>query len=506
MERQFTQLMQQNYLIDVDSLCLGGMILDNQPVADIPLDIALKTLNRHGLIAGATGTGKTKTIQMLCERLSLKGVPCLVMDMKGDLSGLSMPGEPNEKILARQESLGLDFKPQAYPVQFLSLGDAPGVKVRTTLTEFGSLLLAKMLNLNETQTSILSILFQYAADNDLLLIDLEDLKALLAYAQGEGKSKIETSYGGISPASIKAILRSVIELEGQGGDTLFAEPSFDIHDLLRLDAHNYGFLSILRLMDIQEKPKVFSSFMLGLLNDLYRQLPEIGDPEQPKLVMFIDEAHLIFNNASTALLNKIETIVKLIRSKGVGLIFCSQSPNDIPEAILGQLGLKIQHALRAFTVKDRKAIKLIAENFPASEYYDTQTLLTSLGIGECLLTALNVKGQPTPLVQARIRAPQSRMGPVSEAELEAIVSQSPLTAKYEHILDKPSAAERLKQRQQHEPENEVVTAERKDTGSSLGELSKNTLFRQIIRTIVREVTRSLMVLLGIKKTSNRRKR
>lgn len=508
MAGSFSETIRPHYTATSGTICLGGVLYNDQPIENLQLNIALKSINRHGLIAGATGTGKTKTIQMLSEQLSSCGIPVLLMDIKGDLSGLAAPGEQTETIINREKMLGLDYKSAAYPVELLAMGNQPGIKVRATLLAFGPLLFSKMLDLNETQTSILSILFQYAEDNELLLLDLSDIKQLLNYAQGEGKALIESNYGGLAPSSIKSILRSIIELESQGGAELFGEPSFNVQDLLHINSQGMGVLSIMRLMNLQDQPKLFSTFMLGLLSAVYASFPEIGDPEKPRLVIFIDEAHLIFNHASKALLDKLDQMVKLIRSKGVGLIFCTQSPEDIPDGVLSQLGLKIQHALRAFTAKDRKAIKLAAENFPSTPFYDVASLLTSLGIGKALVSALDLNGQPTPLISAMMRAPQSRMGPLTEIEVSQLITNSVLVKKYDIRIDRESAMEKLKQQQQsnntaaqQSPEKHEITSEK--ASSTMEVLSKNTLFRQIIRSIVRELTRSVMVALGLKKSGKK---
>lgn len=487
---QFIASIQSHYVSLPGTICLGGVLYADKLVDEIKLNIPLKTLNRHGLITGATGTGKTKTIQILSEQLASHGIPTLLMDMKGDLSGLAMPGEVNQTILNRQKRLHLDYKPTGYPVELLAMGKQVGVKIRSTLTEFGPLLFARMLNLNETQTAILTVLFQYAEKNNFLLLDLSDIKQLLSYAQKEGKEEIESTYGGVAAASLKSILRAIVELESQGGEELFGEPFFDVHDLLQVSSKGIGVASILRLMNLQDKPKLFSTFMLSLLTSVYTVFPEIGDPEKPKLVIFIDEAHLIFNHASKALLEQLENMVKLLRSKGVGLIFSTQSPEDIPDVILSQLGLKIQHALRAFTAKDRKAIKLVAENFPMTSFYDIPSLLTSLGIGEALVTALDKRGQPTPLVVAMIRSPQSRMGPLTEKECTQLISQSHLVKKYEVKLDHHSDRVKLKISKQSTP------SPSKSKTSTIETLSKNTLFRQVIRSMAREVIKATMAALG----------
>ena len=365
---------------NLPSLLIGGIIVNNQLIADAPVNLVLKSFNRHGLIAGATGSGKTKTIQVLSEQLSLAGVPSLVMDIKGDISGLAMPGDDNDAIKARAQSLNLPFTPRGFPVEFLTLSAShTGVPLRSTVSAFGPILFSRMLGINETQEGAVTVLFEYAKEEKLPLITLADVRSLLQYLQSdEGKKKIEARFGSLASSSIGTIVRKIVELESQGGEKFFGLPAFDVVDLVRTNNQGLGVISILRLLDMQDKPKLFSTFMLKLLSDVYAKMPELGDPDKPKLVLFIDEAHLIFSSATKALLNLMDTMVKLIRSKGVGLIFCTQTPNDIPDSILSQLGLKAQHALRAFTAKDRKAMKLVAQNFPPSTYYQTEELLTAL--------------------------------------------------------------------------------------------------------------------------------
>lgn len=426
-----------------DFITLGAAMLEGETKTNAFVNVPLKTMNRHGLIAGATGTGKTKTLQVLAENLSEKGVPVLLMDIKGDLSGLAKPSPGHPKIDERHEKIGLPFEPKSFPVEILTLSEQDGVRLRATISEFGPVLISRILGVTETQAGIISVIFKYCDDNKLPLLDLKDFKKMLQYATGEGKEEFEESYGRISKASTGAILRKLIEIEQQGGDLFFGETSFDTQDLLRLDENGRGYINIIRLTDIQDKPKLFSTFMLSLLAEIYSTFPEQGDSGRPKLVMFIDEAHLIFNEASDALLNQIESIVKLIRSKGVGLYFVTQNPTDVPEAVLGQLGLKVQHALRAFTAKDRKAIKLTAQNYPDTEYYDTAEVLTSLGIGEALVSALDEKGKPTPLAATMMRAPMSRMDILTETELSSLLAQSQLAKKYNKEVDRESAYEML---------------------------------------------------------------
>ena len=429
-----------------DFITLGAAILDEETMTNAFVNIPLKTMNRHGLIAGATGTGKTKTLQVLAENLSEKGVPVLLMDIKGDLSGLAAAGAAHPKIDERHEKIGLPFEPKSFPVEILSLSEQDGVRLRSTISEFGPVLMSRILDVTETQAGIISVIFKYCDDNKLPLLDIKDFKKILQYATGDGKADFAKDYGRISTSSTGAILRKLVEIEQQGGDLFFGETSFNTNDLMRVDDDGRGYINIIRLTDIQDKPKLFSTFMLSLLAEIYSTLPEQGDSNRPELVLFIDEAHLIFDNASKALFSQIESIVKLIRSKGVGLYFVTQNPTDIPEEVLGQLGLKVQHALRAFTAKDRKAIKLTAENYPLSEYYNTAEMLTSLGIGEAFVSALDEKGRPTPLAATLMRAPMSRMDILTAQELKTLISDSSLYSKYNEDVDRDSAYEMLNQK------------------------------------------------------------
>lgn len=445
-----------------DYIPIGAAMLDGETVTGAHVKIPLKTMNRHGLIAGATGTGKTKSLQVLAENLSDKGIPVLLMDIKGDLSGLAQPSPGHPKIDERHEKIGLPFEAKAFPVEILTLSEQDGVRLRATVSEFGPVLLSRILDLTETQSGIVAVIFQYCDDNKLPLLDLKDFKKILQYATQEGKAEFTESYGRISTASTGAILRKIVELEQQGADLFFGETSFEVDDLLRVDEDGRGYINILRLTDIQDRPKLFSTFMLSLLAEIYSTFPEQGDSDRPELIMFIDEAHLIFNEASKALLNQIESIVKLIRSKGVGLYFVTQNPTDVPEAVLGQLGLKIQHALRAFTAKDRKAIKLTAQNYPDSEYYDTTEVLTSLGIGEALVSALDEKGRPTPLAATMMRAPMSRMDILTDLELSKLLSKSKMVKKYNETVDRESAYELLNKKIEKAEAEEAKEKARKE--------------------------------------------
>ena len=429
-----------------DYITLGSAILDEETVKNAYVKVPLKTMNRHGLIAGATGTGKTKTLQVLAENLSEQGIPVLLMDIKGDLSGLAQPSSGHPKIDERHEKIGLPFDPKSFPVEIMSLSDQDGVRLRATVSEFGPVLISRILDVSETQAGIISVIFKYCDDNKLPLLDLKDFKKILQYATNDGKKEFEEAYGRISTASTGAILRRIVELEQQGGDLFFGEKSFEVEDLVRTTRDGRGYINIIRLTDIQDKPKLFSTFMLSLLAEIYETFPEQGDSGRPELIMFIDEAHLIFNEASKALLNQIESIVKLIRSKGIGLYFVTQNPTDVPEAVLSQLGLKVQHALRAFTAKDRKAIKLTAQNYPDTDYYDTAEVLTSLGIGEALVSALDEKGRPTPLAATMMRAPMSRMDILTQKELNQLLDDSKLVLKYNEEIDRESAYELLNEK------------------------------------------------------------
>lgn len=470
-------------------------MLDKKVLPEATVNMPLRMFNRHGLIAGATGTGKTKTLQLIMERLSDAGVPVLAMDIKGDLSGLAAAGANNDKIKERYQLLKENYQPQAYPVEFLSLSSEPGTRIKATVTEFGPLLMAKVLDLNDTQEGLLAVLFKFCDDQGMPLLDLKDLTKVLQYAGAEGKAALEKEYGKISTSSLGTIQRKIIALEQQGADLFFGERSFEIKDLMRLSGDGRGMLSVLRLMDLQEHPALFATFMLQLLGELYATLPEAGDLEKPKLVFFIDEAHLIFKNATSALLEQIDTIVKLIRSKGVGIFFCTQNPTDIPDSVLSQLGFKIQHTLRAFTANDRQEIKKTAENYPLSDYYQTDELLTQMGIGEAMITLLNEKGIPTPLVQVFLMTPRSRMDVISAAELNQAVASSTIAAYYNEAIDRQSAFEIIQQKTQQyaqsaaapSPKETSVTPANKANGehSLLGSFLNSSVGKQVERSLVR---------------------
>ena len=480
----FKTTISEGYSSKGESIILGGAILNGEAIADAFVKIPLKTLNRHGLIAGATGTGKTKTIQVLSEQLSSKGIPVLMMDIKGDFSGIAMPGEEKSFITERHQKINIPFSPSSYPVELLSLSDQSGVRLRATISEFGPVLFSRILDLNDTQAGVVSVIFKYCDDNQMPLLDLKDIKKIINYITEEGKEEIANAYGKISTATTGTILRKIIELEQQGADLFFGEKSFEIDDLMRIDETGKGYINIIRLNDIQDKPKLFSTFMLSLLAEIYQQMPEKGDSEQPELILFIDEAHLIFNEASKALLDQIETIVKLIRSKGIGIYFITQNPMDIPSGVLAQLGLKIQHALRAFTANDRKSIKQTADNYPSSEFYNTEELLTSLGIGEALVTALNEKGIPTPLAATMMRAPTSRMDVLTESEIQTINTKFKLVKKYSELIDRESAYELLTQKINAANEQATQAAtEAKEEKTSSGPSTTEVVTKSVLKVV-----------------------
>lgn len=474
-------------------------MLDGETITGAHVKVPLKTLNRHGLIAGATGTGKTKSLQVLSENLSLKGIPVLMMDMKGDLSGIAKASTGHPKIDERHEKIGLPYEASDFPVELLTLSDQDGVRLRATVSEFGPVLFSRILDASDVQSGIIAILFKYCDDNKLPLLDLKDFKTVLQYATNEGREEIQQLYGRISTSSAGSILRKIVQLEQQGADIFFGEKSFDVNDLTRIDGQGRGIINIIRLTDIQDRPKLFSTFMLSLLAEIYSTFPEQGDSDQPELVIFIDEAHLIFKEASKALHAQIESIVKLIRSKGVGLYFVTQNPTDVPDGVLSQLGLKVQHALRAFTAKDRKAIKLTAENYPISEYYDTAEVLTGLGIGEALVSALDEKGRPTPLAATMMRAPMSRMDILTPAEIKQVIQSSRLAEKYNESLDRESAYELLHEKMDRAESEEAkaLAKKQKEKAETTAKKADNTTQKAILKVLTSAtVIRGVLGILG----------
>ncbi len=447
------------------TLALGALLEgepgdEPTPRPDVQVGLPLSVLNRHGLVAGATGTGKTRTLQAMAEGLSDQGVPVFLADIKGDLSGLAVAGAADDRVAARAASVGQDWAPAAYPVELYSLGGlGTGVPVRTTVTDLGPLLLSKVLGLNATQESSLALIFHWADSQGLALLDLEDLQATIAYlTSGDGKDELK-GIGGISSATAGVILRQVVALQSQGGDVFFGEPAFETADLLRTTLDGRGVVSALELPAVQDRPALFSTFLMWLLADLFQELPEVGDLDKPRLVFFFDEAHLLFADASKDFLQQVVRTVRLVRSKGVGVFFVTQSPKDLPADVLAQLGSRVQHALRAFTPDDATALRAAARTFPRSPY-DLERLLPSLGTGEAVVTVLDEKGVPTPVAWTRVRAPQASMEPAPQGVLDQLVAASPGQAAYGAAVDRESASELLRARTEREAAVRAAEADR----------------------------------------------
>jgi len=479
-----------------NSIFLGG-----NDQAKVSLDTSMA--NRHGLIAGATGTGKTVTLQVLAEQFSRLGVPVFMADVKGDLSGLAQAGKPHDKIQQRLNKIGLeDFHLQASPVLFWDIFAAQGHPVRTTLSDVGPLMLANLLELNDTQTGVLYSSFDFADDNGMLLLDMKDLRALLNWIN-DNKKSLGSDYGNFSSASIGAIQRALLVLEQQGAEHFFGEPALKLEDLMICDFSGRGVISILDVTALMAKsPRLYATFLLWLLAELFEQLPEVGDADKPKLVLFFDEAHLLFDDAPKALLDKVEQVVRLIRSKGVGVYFISQNPLDIPQDILGQLGMRIQHALRAFTPRDQKAVKAAAETFRRNPSLDVETAITELGTGEALVSVLNKDGSPTPVERVLIRPPESRIGPLTDDERHAVVARSPLKGRYDESIDRESAYEILKKRTEETARRDVAEkahqhqtrtpARRTSTRQSTAEAMINSAARAVGSQLGRRLVRGLL--------------
>ncbi len=500
-KEDFILAIKDGYTFKGDSVKIGAAMLDGEVIAEAGIFLPLKTMNRHGLIAGATGTGKTKTLQMISEFLSDESVPVLLMDIKGDLSGIAAIGAGNDKVAERYQKMNMEYKPEQFTAELMTLSNQRGVRLKATVSEFGPVLLTKILGLNDTQGGVVAMIFKYCDDTKLPLLDLKDFIKVLQYIGNEGKEELEKSYGKISTTSTGTILRKVIELQQQGADVFFGEKSFEVDDLMRVDETGRGIISVLRVTDLQDKPKLFSTFMLQMLAELYATCPEEGDLDKPKLVLFIDEAHLIFQEASEALLQQIETIIKLIRSKGIGIFFCTQNPMDVPSSVLAQLGLKVQHALRAFTAVDRKVIKQTSENYPETTFYKTEDLITQLGIGEALVTMLNEKGIPTPLAQVMLCSPRSRMDVLTDAEIDTIVTKSKLVAKYNQVIDSQSAYEiltaKLQEASEKTQQETAGTKPGKEEESTFEKVANNTIVKSMMRTAGTTIVRSLLGSLGL---------
>ena len=452
MGQDFAQQIADGYNIEGAALELGALVLDGQAHPESRIRMPLSMLNRHGLIAGATGTGKTKTMQLMAEQLSAAGVPVFLADIKGDVSGMAAAGEDSERVRQRATDTATEWSPERFPAEFLTLGGlGTGAACRATVTGFGPLLLSKVLDLNKTQESSLGLIFHYADSNGLALLDLKDLRAVITHlTSDEGKEELK-SLGGISSATAGVILRELTTLENQGGDVFFGEPEFEPSDLLRQGPDGRGILSIMSLSEVQDRPRLFSTFLIWLLAELFEQLPEEGDLDKPKLVFFFEESHLLFDDASEAFLDAITQTVRLIRSKGVGVFFLTQTPKDIPADVLAQLANRIQHALRAFTPDDAKALKATVSTFPRSEAYQLDELLTSMGIGEAAVTIMSERGAPTPVAWTRMRPPRSLMDQLPADQRAALISGSALAAKYDEVIDADSAYEKLLARVATEP-------------------------------------------------------
>ena len=500
------------------TLTLGAVLHQGEchPEPLVALPIAMAT--RHGLIAGATGTGKTKTLQLLAEQFSASGVPVFLADLKGDLSGLAAAGAPGDRVAQRAKDTGFDWKPAPRPVEFLSLTGGKGAQLRATVSSFGPLLLSKVLGLNDTQTSVLTLVFKFCDDQKLPLVDFSDLRAVLQFLTSDEAKDALAQYGGMSKATVGVLLREMVELEQQGAGAFFGEPEFDLGDLMPIARDGKGLVSVLELEDVQDRPALFSTFMMWMLARLYHELPEVGDVDRPKLVFFFDEAHLLFDGASKAFEAQVEQVVRLIRSKGVGVYFVTQSPKDIPADILGQLGNRVQHALRAFTPDDEKALRAAARTFPRTAFYDVEQTLTSLGIGEALVTVLTASGVPTPPFAVRMIPPATRMGALTDDELRAELAGSLQVKEYAQAVDRESAREMLAARMTGDAaggSGEAGSAtdaqppaapEGSDSkagaligtaAAAVGALFGSRLLRDMARTATREVVRgSLGTLLG----------
>ncbi|HJR97615.1 MAG TPA: helicase HerA-like domain-containing protein [Actinomycetota bacterium] len=447
MDDAFLQEMSSGYAFDEPSMLLGAPMLDGEVAAEAPVRLPLSMVNRHGLVAGATGTGKTKTLQILAGQLSDSGVPVFVSDVKGDLTGISQPGDATAgPVVERARQLGISYEPRAHPAELLSLSGALGAQVRATISSFGPILLGKVLDLNKTQVSVLTLVFAYCDDQRLPLLDLADLRTTLKYlSSDEGKPVLE-EYGGFSKATIGVLLRSIVELEATGADAFFGEPEFDVQDLMRTTDDSRGIVTLLELADVMDRPRLFSTFMLWLLAQIYAQLPEEGDLPKPKLAFFFDEAHLLFDDASEALMEQIELTARLIRSKGVGVYFVTQGPTDVPSSVLSQLGNRVQHALRAHTPEDESNLRKTVRTFPRSDHYDVGEALTSLGIGDALVTVLSPEGVPTPLAATRLVPPDSLMDAVDDDTRARLIAAGSLQPKYALAVDRESAHEMITER------------------------------------------------------------
>lgn len=514
-KEQFKEAVLASYKTEKPHIFLGCGVLDGEILKEARVNIPLSMMNRHGMVAGATGSGKTRTLQLLAEQLSNAGVPVFLSDIKGDISGLIQPGQSNARIEERVAALGMAFQAQAIPVEFYSLSGNHGAQMRATVIEFGPILLAKVLELNDTQTSVLSVIFKYADDYGLPILDMKDLKQVISFvAEKQGEQEMKDNYGSISGATTGTILRKIVALEQQGVQHLFGEPSFDIQDLLQT-RDGKGVVSLLNVSDMQDKPAVFSTFMLSLLAELYQTLPEAGDLDKPKLVFFLDEAHLLFRDASKAFLQQIEQIIRLIRSKGVGVFFCSQMAQDLPESVLSQLGNRIQHVLRAFTPNDAKALRDTIKTYPRSNFYAIDETLQKMGIGQALITVLNEKGIPTEVVHTHLVPPVAHMGPADARKVEMAMSISAMHAKYKETVDSYSAHEMLSARTAYAekipeptkplPKTKPAPASKPRTTKAQPSAIEQVLKSPVAKTLGQEIVRGIFGVLFGKSSGTRRR-
>jgi len=508
-QEKFIEAIRQSYTNARLSIFLGAGVYQQQILADARVNLPLGMMNRHGLVTGATGSGKTRTLQLLAEQLSAAGVPVFMPDMKGDLSGMAKAGSANEKIAERAAALGINYSPAGFPVELYSLSGKVGAQMRATATEFGPVLLSKIMELNEVQSGVLAILFKYADDKSLPIVDLNDLKKVLNYlTEGAGAEEIKNDYGKISGATASTILRKVVVLEQQGVSHLFGEKSFDTNDLFQ-KVDGRGVISLLNVSDVQSQPAVFSTFMLSLLAELYQTLPEAGDLDKPKLVFFLDEAHLLFKDAPKAFLDQIDQVIRLIRSKGVGIFFCTQLTQDIPTNILSQLGNRIHHVIRAFTPNDVKALKETIKTFPKSDFYDMEQQFTQLGTGQAFVTVLNEKGIPTETVATHLAPPASHMGPLSALEYEQHLTQAESYRKYREAMDPRSAFEILSEKMQAVEQREVERQDERRGAARSARKEKSTFEEVLSSPVTRQIGRELVrgvfgVLFGAPARSRRR--
>ncbi len=509
------------YRFDGPCVVLGAPLDGQQVLLEPKIGIPLGMMNRHGLIAGATGTGKTKTLQLIAEQLSAEGVPVFVADLKGDLSGLAAPGEPSARIDERAAAVGIPWVPRAAPVELVSLTGVNGVQLRATVSGFGPLLLSKVLGLNETQSSVLSMVFKACDDQALPLLDFDDLRAVLRYLSSDDGKPVREEYGGMSGATVGVLLRKMVELEQQGAQQFFGEPEFDVRDLLHVDRNGHGTITCLQLADCQDKPALFSTFMMWLLAELFQNLPEAGDLPKPKLVFFFDEAHFLFRGASKAFLAQVEQVVRMIRSKGVGVFFVTQTPKDVPESILAQLSNRVQHALRAHTPDDEAALRATVRTFPKTAFYDLQSTLTSLGIGEAIVTGLDPRGVPTPVAATRLVAPTSRMAPLTPDEYRRELAESDLMRQYGTAINRDSAYEMLARRLAanappapkpggpfREPAARPASGRKSSKGwaAAIGGAVAGAFSTTVARSLGRELVRGVFGMLGGKPPSTTKRK